>query len=323
MRFKFKTSVAVLAASFALAAGPALAEYPERGITMIVGYSAGGGTDVMARTLAPFLEKYLGGNVSVTVENKPGAGGELGFTAIAEAKPDGYTIGMLNIPSFINPMIQRDPDYDIDSFAPIGNIVSDATSLVVRTDSEFETLEDFITYIKEHPGAVPVGNSSLGGATHTSFLRFLNPNDLEVTHVPFPGAAPSRTALLGGHVAASVMGIGEAAPLAAEGQLRILATMRKDRWSEAPDVPTFTELGYPIVAGSDRGLAAPAGIPDEARDKLAEAVAKIMDDPEFQEAARKQSLPLNYLAPDDYAAHMNDTYTQMKAIWDKNPWIEH
>jgi tripartite-type tricarboxylate transporter receptor subunit TctC len=314
----------IAAAAFALTVlggGIAQAQYPERDVTVVVGYSAGGGTDIMARTVTPYLEKYLDGSGAFTVDNRPGAGGERGFTAIAQADPDGYTIGMLNIPSFINPLIQREPAYTLDSFTPIANIVSDATSLVVRADSQFESLEAFIAYVRENPGVMPVGNSGLGGATHTSFLRFLVPNELEVVHVPFPGAAPSRTALLGGHVAASVMGIGEAAPLHQDGQLRILATMRGERWDLLPDVPTFRELGYNIVAGSDRGLGAPAGIPDAIRDALAEAVAQMMQDPAFLEAAAEQALPLNYMPSDEYGAHMRTTHDEMKAIWDTNPWV--
>ena len=322
MKINTKAVTAALMASSILAAPAVYADsdYPTRDITMIVGYSAGGGTDVMARTVAPFLEEYLGGNVNITVENRPGAGGELGFTAIAQAEPDGYTIGMLNSPSFINPLIQREPEYTLDSFQPIGNIVTDATSVVVRADSEFETLQDFIDYVEANPGAMPVGNSSLGGATHTSFLRFLAAEDLQVTHVPFPGAAPSRTALLGGHVAASVMGIGEAGPYHLEGDLRILGTMAAERWEEVPEVPTFSELGFPIVAGSDRGLAAPAGIPDDIRDKLVDAVAQMIEDPDFRQAARDQVLPLNYMAPDDYREQMQNTLDEMQAIWDENPW---
>jgi tripartite-type tricarboxylate transporter receptor subunit TctC len=314
----------IASAALALTAlgSAAQAQYPERDVTVIVGYSAGGGTDIMARTVTPFLEKYLPGNGSFNVDNRPGAGGERGFTGIAQAEPDGYTIGMLNIPSFINPIIQRDPAYTIDSFAPIANIVSDATSLVVRADSQFETLEDWVTYVRENPSVMPVGNSGLGGASHTSFLRFLVPNGLEVTHVPFPGSAPSRTALLGGHVAASVMGIGEAAPLHEEGQLRVLATMRAERWDLAPDIPTFREQGYNIVAGSDRGIGAPAGIPDDIRDALVGALQQMMQDPEFLEAAAEQTLPLSFMGPEEHGQHMRTTYDEMKAIWDSNPWVQ-
>jgi tripartite-type tricarboxylate transporter receptor subunit TctC len=304
----------------ALMAGPAAAQYPERDITMIVAYSAGGGTDVMARTMVPFLEKHLGGTVTITVDNRPGAGGERGFTALAQAEPDGYTLGMLNIPAFITPIIQREPAYTIDSFAALGNVVSDPASIVVRADSDFQTLEDFIAYVRENPGVMPVGNSAIGGAQHTSLLRFLTANDLQVTHVPFPGSAPSRTAVLGGHVAAAVMGLGEAAPLHDEGQLRILATMAANTRPEAPEVPTFRELGYNIVSGSDRGMGAPAGVPEEILAIMAEAVRKTVEDPEFLAEAMKQQLPINYMPPEEHAAHMRSTFDEMMQIWQTTPW---
>ncbi|WP_366657669.1 tripartite tricarboxylate transporter substrate binding protein [Fodinicurvata sp. EGI_FJ10296] len=320
--FKSIIGSVVSATALVAVAGAAQAEYPERDITMVIAYSAGGGTDVMARTMVPYFEEYLGGNVNVTVDNRPGAGGEIGFTALAEAEPDGYTIGMLNIPAFITPLIQRDPAYTLDSYQPIGNVVSDPASIVVRADSDFEDLEDFLTYIEENPGALPIGNSAVGGSMHTSLLRFLTAEGMEVTHVPFPGSAPSRTALLGGHVAASVMGLGEAGPYHLEGDLRILATMAADRWEEVPDVPTFRELGYDIVSGSDRGMAAPAGIPDEITEVLVEALRQTVEDPEFREEAREQVLPLSYMAPDDYKAHMESTLTQMQEVWEVAPWAD-
>ncbi|WP_162409110.1 Bug family tripartite tricarboxylate transporter substrate binding protein [Acuticoccus sediminis] len=320
---QFRKSLAwagAVAALTSLAAGAQADEYPERNVTMYIAYSPGGGTDVMARTMIPYLEKYLPGDGSIAVENKPGAGGEIGFTAIAVAGNDGYSIGMLNVPAVVTPLIQRDPNYDLSSFTMLGNVVSDPGSIVVRADSEFETLEDFVTYVRENPGKLPVGNSAVGGATHTALLRFLGMEDLEVTHVPFPGSAPSRTALLGGHVAASIMGLGEAGEYHKEGTLRILGTMAAERWDEVPDVPTFKELGYDIVAGSDRGMAAPAGIPDDVAAQLAEAVKKAVADPEFQEEARKQLLPLHYMDPDAQAAHIADTLEKMEVVWERTPW---
>ncbi|MCD1644714.1 tripartite tricarboxylate transporter substrate binding protein [Aurantimonas coralicida] len=302
------------------ASSSAAAEYPERNVTMYVAYSPGGGTDVMARTLIPYLEKYLPGDGSIVVENKPGAGGEIGFTAIATAENDGYSIGMINVPAVVTPLIQRTPGYDLDSFETLGNVVSDPGTIVVREDSEFQTLDDLVTYVRENPGSLPIGNSAIGGSTHTALLRFLGMADLEVTHVPFPGSAPSRTALLGGHVAASIMGLGEAGPYHQEGKLRILGTMASERWDEVPEAPTFKELGYDIVAGSDRGLVAPAGIPEDAATALAEAVRQAVADPEFQEEARKQLLPLNYLPPKEHREHLAETLTKMEEVWERTPW---
>lgn len=311
---------AAAAAAVLVGAAGAQANWPDRPISLIVAYSAGGGTDVLARTVAPFLEKHIGGGARIAVVNRPGAGGEIGFTAIATARPDGYTIGMLNVPSVVNPLIERSPEYTLDDFAPIANLVSDPASIVVSSRSPFESLKDWAAYVEANPNVITVGNSSLGGASHTALLRFLTLADLKVTHVPFPGAAPSRTALMGGHIASSVMGLGEAGPLHKEGMLRVLATMAPERWEFVSDVPTFRELGYDVVAGSYRGLAAPAGVPDEILDRLAEAVRLTVEDPEFREQAEKQVLPLEYIPRAEYRALIAEVHQDMKAVWEANPW---
>ncbi len=308
------------AALVAVGGTAAKADYPERPITMIVAYSAGGGTDVLARTIAPFLEKHMGGNTSFAVVNRPGAGGEIGFTATAQARPDGYTIGFINVPAIVNPLIEREPEYTLDNFTFLANMVSDPASIVVGKTSEFGSLSDWVDYVRENPRTMPVGNSSLGGAMHTSLLRFLRSADLEVTHVPFPGSAPSRTALMGGHVASSVFGLGEASPFHEEGELRILATMAAERWELAEDVPTFREEGYDIVSGSFRGLAAPADLPDDVREALLDAIRATFEDPEFQEAARKQYLPLEYVEGDDYRDMVHQIYEDMQEVWETTPW---
>lgn len=311
----------VAAAALVAAGGTAAqASYPERPITMIVAYSAGGGTDVLARTIAPFLEKHLGDGARFAVVNRPGAGGEIGFTATAQARPDGYTIGFINVPAIVNPLIEREPEYSLDDFTFLANMVSDPASIVVNKASPFQSLEEWMAYVKENPRTMPVGNSALGGAMHTSLLRFLRSQELEVIHVPFPGSAPSRTALMGGHVASSVFGLGEAGPFHAEGELRILATMAAERWDLVPDVPTFRELGINVVSGSFRGLAAPAGLPDDVREKLLGAIRATFDDEDFQEAARKQVLPLEYVEGDDYRDMVKQIHADMAELWEVMPW---
>lgn len=314
--------VAALAAAAMLAIGqsPAVAQdYPSRTITMIVGYAAGGGTDVLARTIAPFIERELGGTIAVI--NRPGAGGEIGFTEIAQAEPDGYTIGLLNVPSVINPLIEREPAYALEDFAPLANIVTEAATIVVPVTSRFETLADWAQFVEENPNTIPVANSGLGGAMHTALLRFLNMKELSVINVPFPGAAPSRAALLGGHVATSVMGVSEAGPLHQEGQLRILGVMSAERDPSLPDVPTFRELGYDIVAGSYRGLAAPAGLPEDVFDRLASAVEAAVNDAEFRRIADERLLVIDYIGPEDMIALLSETEAEMRAIWEATPWI--
>lgn len=275
-------------------------DWPQRPISMIVAYSAGGGTDVMARTIVPYLEKYIGDGARFAVVNRPGAGGEIGFTAIAQARPDGHTIGMINVPALITPLIDRSPEYTLESFAPIANLVLDPAALVVRADAPWKTLEEFIDHIRENPNVVTVSNGAFGGAMHMAAMRFAEEGDLEIIHVPFPGTAPSRTAVMGGHITSAFMGLGEAASLHEEGQLRILATMAAERGDLAPDVPTFREKGIDVVWGSFRGLAAPAGVPDVVMERLVNATRKTFDDPDFREQAKQQNLPLSFLSPDEY-----------------------
>jgi tripartite-type tricarboxylate transporter receptor subunit TctC len=304
----------------------AQSDYPSRPITMIVAYSAGGSTDIAARMIAGYLETYLGGNARIAVVNRPGAGGEIGFTAIAQANPDGYTIGFLNVPGVINPMIERSPAYTLDSFTPLANLVSDPASIVVNKNSRMETLQDWLEAVKATPNAITVGNPALGGVMHTSVMRFLhmagNRDGVEykVTDVPFPGSAPSRNALMGGHITSSVMGLVDAGPFHKEGEIRVLGTMASSRHPLLPDVPTFRELGYDLVAASHRGLAAPAGIPDEIRARLIEAIRKTVEDPDFIKQMHDQFMPIDFVPGDDYGAMLESIHADMKELWEVMPW---
>lgn len=307
-------------AALAMVAGQAVAEYPERPITMIVAYSPGGGTDVLARSFVPFVEKYLGNDASFTVINKPGAGGEVGFTAVAQSQPDGYTIGFLNLPNLLAIPIERKARYSMDSFTPLANMVDDPGAINVHVDSPFKTLGDLVAFAKENPGSVTIGTSGVGGDDHLAILSFARQADIKVTHVPFPGAAPNRTALLGRHITAGAFNISEAIQYANEGKIRILGTMAGERWDQASDVPTFKEQGYDVVMGSQRGIGAPAGFPEEATKKLSEAIGKAVNDPEFQAKAKKIYLPLRFMPADEYAAFMKEKDAQFKALWKEQPW---
>ena len=311
------------AAAAATAAGSAAAQqYPERPIEMIVAYSAGGGTDVAARTLAPFIEKYLGNDASITVMNKPGAGGEVGFTTLANAEPDGYTIGFINTPNIATIPIERDTRYTLDSFQPIGNVVDDPGVFAVLPDSEYKNLDDLVAAAKERPGELTFSSTGIGSDDHLAMLKFERQSGADFRHVPFDGSAPARAALLGGHIDIGVINAGEAMPYVEEGQLRLLGQMGEERWEGAADVPTFTEQGYDLVSGSQRGIAAPAGMPQEYVDALATAIQKATQDPEFQKKAEEQAMPLRYIGPAEYQQLLNTTREQAQQLWDENPWVE-
>jgi tripartite-type tricarboxylate transporter receptor subunit TctC len=304
-------------------AGPALAqEYPERPIDMIVAYSAGGGTDVAARTLVPFIEEHLPGDATINVINRPGAGGEIGFTALANAEPDGYTIGFVNLPNLLSIAIQRGADYELSSFQPIADIVYDAGGFGAAADAGFDDLEGLVAYAEQKDGPVTYGTTGIGSDDHLAALTFARQAGIEMRHIPFSGAADVRAALLGGQIDLASTNVSELIDYADSGDVVILGQMGESRWSEAEDVPTFKEQGFDVVMGSDRGLAAPAGFPEEALATIQAAVEAAINDPEFQERAQKQRLPLAFMNAEDFGAKLERMNETLQGIWDEQPWAE-
>jgi tripartite-type tricarboxylate transporter receptor subunit TctC len=311
----------LFAAAIAVAPGAALAEWPyDKPITLVIGYSAGGGTDILARTMAPFLEKYIDG-ASFVVVNRPGPGGEFGFTETANADPDGYTIGFMNAPAFLTLPYERNTRYSFEDFTPIANVVTDPATINVPADSAILSLDDLVAEAKTNPSALTIGHQGYGGSMHLSLESFLGLTDTEVTQVPFPGIPPAATAILGGHIAGLVVGAGEAAGIASDNEgIRILGVMSRERLELFPDIPTFAEQGYEIFSGSDRGYAAPAGTPDEIVAAIADAIAKTLEDPDFQIAADEQNLPLNYMAQAEYTQYLTDLNQRIGTLWETDPW---
>ncbi|GHA88234.1 tripartite tricarboxylate transporter substrate binding protein [Modicisalibacter luteus] len=319
MKTSFSKTLLVIGTT-TLISGPALADYPERPIEMIIAYSAGGGTDIAARTLVPYLEEHLG--TDITVVNRPGAGGEVGFTELAKAKPDGYTIGFINTPNVITIPIERETRYEIDDFAPIASVVDDPAGFNVHPESQFKTLDDLIEHAKANPNDISYGTTGVGSDDHLAALALERQADIKMTHVPFPGSADVRQALMGQHIDLGIFNMGEAASDAKAGRVRTLAQGAEKRWEKAPDVPTLKEQGYDLVIGSNRGIAAPAGVPEDRINKLSQAVAKAMQEEDFQAAADKQALPLYYQNPQDYQKTLNTAQERFQALWEESPWSE-
>ena len=314
---KFMQTTA-LAGAMILVAGAAMAEYPEKPIEVVVGFSAGGGTDVMARTAAPFIEKYLGEGASLVVKNIPGASGQIGITEVANAEPDGYTIGTFNLPGMMARTIDREADYDRDSFSYLANVVNDPNVIVTSKSSGLDTLDKLLADAKENPGAVTVAMSSLGGDDHFALIKLQNLTETEYTIVPFKGSAPARTALLGGHVAMGILNISEVAEFQEE--LNVLGVATTERSDFAPDLPTFSEQGLELVNGSMRGFVAPAGLPEDVENKLLDAFTKLADDPEFLQAMAATANPVEVVTGDDFKALTGGLYDLAADVWEKTPW---
>lgn len=295
---------------------PALADYPEKPVEIIVGYAAGGGTDVMARTIAQFLETELGG--SVVVKNEPGAGGQIGFTNTAKAKSDGYTLGTFNLPAAFALTLDRNADYDTDSFTYLANFVDDPNTVVVAADSPYQTLDDLIAAANDAPGAITMGLSSLGGNDHFAAIMLQDETKTEFTLVPFKGAALARTALMGGHIAAGTMALSQTTGF--KDEMRVLAVLSDDRSEFAQDVPTAAEQGIDIRMSSLRGIVAPAGLDPEVQDKLETALERVNEDLEFQEMMKSQGNPIRFLAGQDYASTAREQADVAAEIWNTTPW---
>jgi tripartite-type tricarboxylate transporter receptor subunit TctC len=299
------------------------AAYPEQPINIIVAFAPGGGTDLVARALAPYIEKHLGDGARILVVNRAGAGGEIGFTAIAAAAPDGYTIGFLNALNVLTIPIERKTAFSLHSFDLLGNVVDDPGSFVVHADSPFKNLADLAAYAKANPEAVSVGTTGAGSAAQIAMLLFQKIAAVKMNHIPFKGAADVRTAVAGKQIMVGAVSIGEALQFSKGGApLRILGQMSLARTTLAPELATFKEQNFDIELASLRGLAAPRGLPPAIRERLVRAVERAVADPAFLAQSVKFFAPLRYLPPPQYEAELRQTEAQVLRLWKEVPWMD-
>lgn len=243
----------------------ALAQYPDQPITYTIPFNPGGESDVTARLQQQGLEDTLG--VDVVIQNQDGGGGAVAWSDFQRsAQPDGYSVIGTNLPHIIaQPSSRSDAGYTTDGFEVLYWFHFTPNLLVVREDSEFQTLEDFIAFAEENPQVLTVGGSGSLSANHLETLRLGEAAGVELTYIPFTGSSPTYPAVLGGHVSALMTY--STTPFAVDG-VRPLAVASEERLPFLPDVPTFRELGYDIVGGAYRGIAVPNDTPQEVKDTL-------------------------------------------------------
>ena len=296
------------------ALSPAQAQYPERNITLIVPYGAGGGTDITARLLARDVEPLLGR--SVTVENRAGGGGWVGWGALAMTKPDGYTIGYLNVPSMYAGYLDRrlNRKETLDSFTPLMNHVLDYNLWTVHKDSPFKTLKDVFDAAKKEPNAVTVTAFGAGGDDHIAILSIEQEIGTKFIVVHHKSTAEGKTAVLGGHIQVLAANISEVAEEVRAGQLRILGIMSPERSRFLPQGQTFKELGYNQIWSVSRGIAAPAGLDKQAQTRLIAALEKTLNSREHQQKAENLSLEPRVIAGDAYTKFLKDNEQATKKL---------
>jgi len=286
--------------------------YPERELTFIVPTSAGGGSDLTMRAIARATEPILG--KPVLVVNRPGAGGAIGHSEMARAKPDGYQLGMLLQQMTIVPMMRPEVPYRWTDFKPIIMINADPAALIVREGGRWNDLKEFIEYIQKNPGVVTVADCGVGCIWQIAAAALTSVARTKVHHVPFEGAAPERVALLGGHVDAMVASIPEVADLVRAKKMRILAVMDEQRDLNFPDVPTLKEMGYNVTVVAWRALGGPKDLPDEIVRKLHDVFREGMQQPTYTDFMKKQGLRILYKGTEDTARFIDQERREFKVL---------
>ncbi|TVQ35816.1 MAG: tripartite tricarboxylate transporter substrate binding protein [Geminicoccaceae bacterium] len=288
-------------AAFGLASiGSAAAEYPERPVRVIVPSPAGGSTDVGTRILADAIEAHLGQRW--VIENRPGAGLLIGMQALADAEPDGYTLGYTHQPFLTVHIYVNEADFTFDSFEPVALLVDDPNTVAVRVDSPFESLEDLIAAMRERPGEITFGDTGYLSDDHLVTVAIERAFGVEANAVHYDGSAPLRAAVLGGHVDVYVGNVGDTKVTYDEGQFRVLAVATEERIDAFPNTPTFRELGVDLVASSARGVSFPAGTPTAYADRMAEAIAAASQDEDYLRRMAEQGLAVRVLTREEYGA---------------------
>jgi tripartite-type tricarboxylate transporter receptor subunit TctC len=295
--------VSILVAVLVIAwAWPVLAaDFPTKEVQIIVPWAAGGATDLIFRALAAPTEKYLG--KAVIVVNRPGGGGAVGYTEAAQASSDGHILVSAITPLTILPH-QVKTAFTYKSFDPVINVSTDPSMFLAKPDAPWKDLKEFLSYAKQNPNMVTVGNSGAGGGVHLVALAFEKAAGVKFNHIPFSGGGPSVTALLGGHINVVSVSPPEGISQVQAGKLKILALFADKRLAMFPDVPTVKEQGTNFAMGMWRGLAAPKGTPPDVIKKLHDAFKKGMEDPAFKKSAADMAVSIHYLGPEDFGKLM-------------------
>jgi tripartite-type tricarboxylate transporter receptor subunit TctC len=314
---------AVLAGAAAPLARPALAQpearWPSRPVELVVGFSPGGGTDITARTFARFLEAQIGG--PVVVSNRPGASGEIALGAVARARPDGHVLGVTNMPGLVTlPIERRSAQFQLSDFEYVANLVADPSAFSVHVDSPIRSLADLVERAKREPDTITYGSTGVGTDDHLALVLFQAAAGVRLVHVPFPGAGPLRTAVLGRQVDVAGLNVGEVA--ATPTGLRMIAQGGGIRSPFAADVPTLRESGIPVEMGSERGLVTAKGLPPEVLARIRQAAGAVAGDPEFLRQAREQFTEPAYADGPAWRARLGEADQRFRDLWQRQPWSE-
>jgi tripartite-type tricarboxylate transporter receptor subunit TctC len=269
--------------------------YPTHPVRVVVPYGPGG-VDLQVRAMAPTLSRILG--QQVVIENKEGGGAVIGTSAVKNATPDGYTILFTGTSALaVIPHMRKNVGYSADDFVALGNATGTPLLIAVRADAPYKTLQELVAYAKANPGKINMGSAGPGTTTHMAGEAFQLAAGIDFTHIPFKGVGAATQAILGGN-SDIVFGVPTTIlPHAQAGKLRVLASMGPKRSEFAPDVPTLVEAGYDVTEVTRFGFFAPKATPPAVQQKLVDAIAQAVREPDFIAAMKKSNTSVLYLTP--------------------------
>lgn len=289
-------------------------KYPTKPVGMIIAFTAGGSSDVQARIVEKYWKKQFN-DQPLTFDYKTGAGGQVGFTEIVRAKPDGYTIGGINVPHIAIQSLSPQATFKIEDFAYIAQVVADPNLLAVKADSPIKDLKGFVEEAKKKNGKMTVGIVGTFTAHHLALLQMQEVLGIQLTPVPFTGAADQNVALMGGHIDAMLGNLNDVMRDLAKFKLLAIATETRHEWVK--DTPTFKELGFNFLSDIRRGFAAPKGVDAATLTKLREGFKAICNDPAYIEDMKKIGQPTAYLSGEDFEKVTKQYYDTSKVLVEK------
>jgi len=292
---------------------PAAADYPERPLTIVVAYPAGGMVDIVARPMAESMKKKFPKGVAVL--NRPGGGGSVGLAEVVQAKPDGYTICLApNSTLVIHPQLNDLPYRTPDDYEPILSTISFYTLITVKADSPYKTMQEFVAAAKASPGKLRVGTPGEGTISHLTLERWAAAANFKFTHVPFSGWGETSPALLGGHIDAAMAQPGEVKPLVDAKKLRVLAVASPQRHAYFPDAPTGKEAGLGDAAGTWFVYTAPKGTPPAVLKYIHDAAKAALEDPAFVTLMKTRGVEIDYKTADKSRQDLHREYKEHREV---------
>ncbi|TDL79407.1 tripartite tricarboxylate transporter substrate binding protein [Palleronia sediminis] len=277
-------------------------DYPDRPVEFIVPWSPGGGSDTLMRIVASNLPQYLGAEVPVI--NMPGVGGTVGLTEASRRDADGYTISQVH-EGLLTASATGITDLTWQDFDPVALMTTSPQYLVTNDDQPFSTFEEMVTYAQENPGELTIG-VTLGGVPHLHAAMIEEAFDLEFSYVGYEGTGERIRAVVGENLDLAIGDIASAGQFVENGDLVFLAVGATERVEQAPDVPTFTELGADLDLAVTRGIVLPKGSPDEARETLAAALEELSQDETFIEQINNSGADVRFRGPEEYTAYLEN-----------------